>query len=188
MCSDRMLEICPYALKIIFLVYTPHNEKRKKFSRMGSRSHPRKVSLQPQNSLQQRTSKRYAAKESECTLHTRAASIYIATGLQKGRCALPSRAYKDLAADVTKYFFLHQTLSFSIEIFNTTRQSKQCGCSIYIFDNSKSKSMVRLVRTEKMVLSGLVFARKIARMILIQNTQGLMGPLMINMAFMPLYM
>ena len=46
--------------------------------------------------------------------------------------------------------------------------------------------MVRLVRAEKMVLSGLVFARKIARMILIQN--GLMGPLMINMAFMPLYM
>ena len=40
---------------------------------------------------------------------------------------------------------------------------------IYMFDNSKSKSMVRLVRAEKMVLSGLVFARKIARMILIQN-------------------
>ena len=37
------------------------------------------------------------------------------------------------------------------------------------FDNSKSKSVVRLVRAEKMVLSGLVFARKIARMILIQN-------------------
>ena len=50
-----------------------------------------------------------------------------------------------------------------------TRQSKHCGFSIYIFDNSKSKSMVRLVRAEKMVLSGLVFARKIARMILIQN-------------------
>ena len=33
----------------------------------------------------------------------------------------------------------------------------------------KSKSMVRLVRAEKMVLSGLVSARKIARMILIQN-------------------
>ena len=32
-----------------------------------------------------------------------------------------------------------------------------------------SKSMVRLVRAEKMVLSALVFARKIARMILIQN-------------------
>ena len=40
--------------------------------------------------------------------------------------------------------------------------------------------MVSLVRVEKMVLFGLVFARKIARMILIQN--------MINMAFMPLYM
>ena len=66
-----------------------------------------------------------------------------------------------------------------------TRQSKQCGFSIYIFDNLKSKSMVR---SEKMALSGLVFARKIARMILIQNIQGLMGPLMINMAFMPLYM
>ena len=50
-----------------------------------------------------------------------------------------------------------------------TRQSKQCGFSIYTFDNLKSKSMVRLVRAEKMVLSGLVFARKIARMILIQN-------------------
>ena len=47
--------------------------------------------------------------------------------------------------------------------------------------------MVRLVRAEKMVLSGLVFARKIARMILIQNIQGLKGPLKINMAFMPLY-
>ena len=32
-----------------------------------------------------------------------------------------------------------------------------------------SKSMVRFVRAEKMVLSGLVFAKKIARMILIQN-------------------
>ena len=69
-----------------------------------------------------------------------------------------------------------------------TRQSKQCGFSIYTFDNLKSISMVRLVRAEKMVLSCLVFARKIARMILIQNIQGLMGPLMINMAFMPLYM
>ena len=49
---------------------------------------------------------------------------------------------------------------------NMTRQSKQCGFSIYIFDNSKSKSMVR---SKKMALSGLVFARKIARMILIQN-------------------
>ena len=48
-----------------------------------------------------------------------------------------------------------------------TRQSKLCGFSIYIFDISKSKSMVRLVRAEKMVLSGLVFARKIARMIFI---------------------
>ena len=52
-----------------------------------------------------------------------------------------------------------------------TRQSKHCGFCIYLFDNSfdQSKSMVRLVRAEKMVLSGLVFARKIARMILIQN-------------------
>ena len=50
-----------------------------------------------------------------------------------------------------------------------TRQSKQRGFSIYTFDNLKSKSMVRLVRAEKMVLSGLVFARKIARMSLIQN-------------------
>ena len=50
-----------------------------------------------------------------------------------------------------------------------TRQSKQCGFSIYTFDYLKSKSMVRLVRAEKKVLSGLVFARKIARMILNQN-------------------
>ena len=48
--------------------------------------------------------------------------------------------------------------------------------------------MVRMVRAEKMVLSDLVFARKIARMILIQNIQGLIGPLMIDMAFMPFYM
>ena len=54
--------------------------------------------------------------------------------------------------------------------------------------DSASKSMVKLVRAEKLVLSGLVFARKIARMILIQNIQGLLGPLMINMAFMPLDM
>ena len=53
--------------------------------------------------------------------------------------------------------------------YNKTRQSNHCGFRIYIFDNSKSKSMVRLVREEKMVLAGLVFARKIARMILIQN-------------------
>ena len=38
-----------------------------------------------------------------------------------------------------------------------TRQSKHCGFCIYLFDNSfdQSKSMVRLVRAEKMVLSGL---------------------------------
>ena len=42
-----------------------------------------------------------------------------------------------------------------------TRQSKHCGFSFYIFCYSKSKSMVRLIRAEKMVLSGLVFARKI---------------------------
>ena len=35
-----------------------------------------------------------------------------------------------------------------------TRQSKQCGFSIYTFDNLKSKSLVRLVKAEKMVLSG----------------------------------
>ena len=48
--------------------------------------------------------------------------------------------------------------------------------------------MVRLVRAEKMVFSGLVFAKKIARMILIQNLEDLISPLMINMALMPLYM
>ena len=52
-----------------------------------------------------------------------------------------------------------------------TRQSKHCGFCIYIFDNSfvQSKSMVRLVRAGKMVLSGVVFARTIASMILNQN-------------------
>ena len=58
------------------------------------------------------------------------------------------------------------------ENLNKTRQSKQCGFSIYTFDNLKSKLMVRLVRAEKMVLPGLVFARKKARMILIQSTHG----------------
>ena len=46
----------------------------------------------------------------------------------------------------------------TLDEFEETRQSKQCGFSIYTFDNLKSKSMVRLVRAEKMVLSGLVFA------------------------------
>ena len=41
--------------------------------------------------------------------------------------------------------------------------------SAFIFLIIQSKSMVRLVRAEKMVLSGLVFAGKMARMILIQN-------------------
>ena len=52
-----------------------------------------------------------------------------------------------------------------------TRQSIHCEFCIYIFDNSfdHSKLMARLVRAEKMVLSGMVSARKIARMILIQN-------------------
>ena len=52
-----------------------------------------------------------------------------------------------------------------------TRQRKHCGFWIYIFGNSfdQSKSMVGLVRAEEMVLSVLFFARKIARMILIQN-------------------
>ena len=54
----------------------------------------------------------------------------------------------------------------AMEEIMITRQSKRCGFSIYIFDNLKSKSMVRL---EKIALSGLVFARKITRMILIQN-------------------
>ena len=34
------------------------------------------------------------------------------------------------------------------QIFKETRQSKQCGFSIYTFDNLKSKSMVRLVRED----------------------------------------
>ena len=57
------------------------------------------------------------------------------------------------------------------KVLDFTRQSKHCGFYIYLFDDSfdQSKSMVRLVRAEKMVLPGLVFVRKIARMILIQN-------------------
>ena len=43
-----------------------------------------------------------------------------------------------------------------VRLAQNTRQSKQCGFSIYTFDNLKSKSMVWLVRAEKMVLSGLV--------------------------------
>ena len=69
-----------------------------------------------------------------------------------------------------KIFFANEKNMNAHEIYEKqTRQSKLCGFSIYIFDISKSKSMVRLVRAEKMVLSGLVFARKIARMTLIQN-------------------
>ena len=71
-----------------------------------------------------------------------------------------------LAGEVNKATHLGWKI---IRMKKITRQSKQCGFSIYTFDNLKSKSMVRLVRGEKMVLSGLVFARKIARMILIQN-------------------
>ena len=74
------------------------------------------------------------------------------------------------------------------KVDKVTTQSKQWGFSIYTFNNLKSKSTVRVVREEKMVLSGLVLVRKIARMILIQNIYGLMGPLMINMACMPLHM
>ena len=74
------------------------------------------------------------------------------------------------------------------KVDKVTTQSKQWGFSIYTFDNLKSKSTVRLVREEKMVLSGLAFAGKIARVILNQNIWGLRRPLMINMAFMPLYM
>ena len=43
---------------------------------------------------------------------------------------------------------------------HTTRQSKQCGYSISIFDNPKSRSMVRLVRSEQMALSGLVLLER----------------------------
>ena len=94
------------------------------------------------------------------------------------------RKKREMNNQIHLHFLLKQPLCESSFHTKQTRQSKQCGFSIYIFDNSKSKSMVRLIRSEKMGLSGLVFARKIARMILIQNIQGLM----INMAFMPLYM
>ena len=84
--------------------------------------------------------------------------------------------YLRTMAKTTLYLYLYPKGGIFALIYNETRQSKQCGLSIYIFDNSKSKSMVRLVRSENMALSGLVFARKIARMILIQNVLGLMGP------------
>ena len=72
---------------------------------------------------------------------------------------------KERLRNNTKISILNQSIGNNEQ----TRQSKQCGFSIYTFDNLKSKSMVRLVRVEKIVLSRLVFARKIARMILIQN-------------------
>ena len=64
------------------------------------------------------------------------------------------------------------TLKLSILYANfVEKQDKvnNADSAFIFFDNSKSKSMARLVRSEKMALSGLVFARKIARMILIQN-------------------
>ena len=64
----------------------------------------------------------------------------------------------------------------------TTEQDKvNTADSVFIF-------LINQSQNQWSGWSGLVFARKIARMILIQNIQGLMGPLMINMAFMPLYM
>ena len=84
-----------------------------------------------------------------------------------------------IACLFTYVYFVHDQLfngpkalgGWPTKIQISTRQSKHCGFCIYIFDNyfDQSKSMVRLVRAEKMVLSGLVFARKIARMILIQD-------------------
>ena len=66
--------------------------------------------------------------------------------------------------------------TLNIDLKQKTRRSKHCGFSIYIiFDNSKSKSIVRLVRAEKMVWSGLVFARKIARMIFDSEYTGFNG-------------
>ena len=110
-------------------------------------------------------------------------------------CLLPSACVQDQGWPTPTFVGLKNIINQITRIqfdgkmkVDRTRQSKHWEFSTYMFDNSKSKSMVRLVRAEKMVLSGLVFARKIARMILIQNIQGLMGPLMINMAFMPLYM
>ena len=88
------------------------------------------------------------------------------------------------------------SLAFRVSKENTKLDSKQdkvnTADSAFIFLiillTSQLNTMVSWVRAEKMILSRLVFARKIARMILIQNVEGLMGPLMINMAFMPLYM
>ena len=69
----------------------------------------------------------------------------------------------------------------------TTKQDKVITVdSEFIFLIIQSQSQFRLVSAKKRwPLSGLVFARKVARMILIQNVQG---PPMFNMAFIPLYM
>ena len=68
-------------------------------------------------------------------------------------------------------FFISSSLIYIGHEKKLVKQDKvnTADSSFIFFDNLKSKSMVRLVRAEKMVLSGLVFARKIARMILIHN-------------------
>ena len=95
------------------------------------------------------------------------------TNINRGKCDKHFWSFQKIAkrAPKNRAECLSFLLGYSKYFKNKTktRQSKQCGFSIYVFDNSKSKSMVRLVRSEKMALSGLVFARKIARMILIQN-------------------
>ena len=70
-----------------------------------------------------------------------------------------------------------------------TRRSKHCRFCIYILDKTfdQSKSVVRLVRAEKMVLSGLVFARYSQDDFDSEYT-GFDGSPDDNMAFMPLYM
>ena len=83
-------------------------------------------------------------------------------------------------------FKLDHHISGAMSNATETRQSKHCGFSIYIFDIQSQSQWSGWSGQRRW--SCLVFARKIARMILIQNIQGLMGPLMINMAFMPLYM
>ena len=86
-----------------------------------------------------------------------------------GCCADPRPGSAHLRRAWSRRFRWPGVTAINNNYNNKTRQSKQCGFSIYTFDNLKSKSMVRLIWAEKMVLSGLVFARKIARMILIQN-------------------
>ena len=80
-------------------------------------------------------------------------------GLQNYQTLAEAGALKKFIAQV-KFLFVNSTQGIQDKV-----NSADSAFILLI----KSKSMVRLIRAEKMVLSGLVFARNIARMILIQN-------------------